>query len=497
MNYNSLKSFLYLAIGGSLPLLSVAQTTRPNVIVILADDIGYGDLGCYGAQQIKTPAIDALAAQGVKFSHAYAPAATSSPSRYAMLTGQYAWRKNVGILPADAPLTISPEMNTLPKLFRNAGYKTGIVGKWHLGLGDKEHPVDFNGKIRKGPLAIGFDYAYYFPATNDRVPCVFIENETVAGLDPNDPITVSYKHKVGTDPTGKENPAMLRMKPHLGHDATIVDGISRIGWMSGGNQARWKDEEMAQQLLGKAISFIENETKQPFFLYYAPQEAHEPRVPSARFRNKSEAGLYGDVIEEFDYCVGQVVEVLKRKGIYEQTLIVISSDNGPMIKEGYHDGALEHLGGHDPYAGLRGEKYSLNEGGTRVPFICSWPQKIDRPFEQTQPFVYLDLLATFAGLLDLPVGPGGCNDSQNASALFLQADAPPYRPYILTQNNAGQVAIRKGNWKYIPTYPQTGQEALYNLADDPAELRNLLFAYPQKANELKQHVVQDYSLHLP
>ena len=491
MNYRTnLLSFLIL--GGS-GLNAVAQDKEcPNIIFILADDIGYNDLGCYGATKIKTPAVNKLAANGIQFTNAYAPASTSSPSRYALLTGEYAWRKNVGILPADASLAIDPDKNTLPAFLRKVGYHTGLVGKWHLGLGEEDSPVDFNEKISQGPLAIGFDYAYYFPATNDRVPSVYIDNEFVDKLDPQDPIQVSYKQKVGNDPTGKENPALLTLNPHSGHNATIVNGISRIGWMSGGNAARWKDEEMAQHLLDKAISYIEHHSQTPFFLYYATHNAHEPRVPSPAFRGKSNAGIYGDVIEEFDYCVAEIVKSLKDNGIYDNTLIIISSDNGPMIKEGYDDGALENINGHNPFGNLWGEKYSLYEGGTRVPFICSWPQKIRKPFKQEQPFSYIDMLATFAGILNIPITEEECNDSKNGAALFNAPDAPLYREYIMTQNNGGQIAVRKDNWKYIPAY-QCHAAELYNLLTDPSELHNMILSCPDKAHELMKYVKQDYN----
>ena len=178
----------FLALGA----LSSNAQKKPNVICILADDIGYQDLSCYGARKISTPNLDNLAANGVRFTNAYSPASTSSPSRYAMLTGEYAWRKNVGILPADAPLSISQDNITWPKIMKRLGYNTAIVGKWHLGVGEKGTPVDFNSSIKTGPLAVGFDYCYYFPGTNDRVPCVFIEQDKVVGLDSNDPIQVSY-----------------------------------------------------------------------------------------------------------------------------------------------------------------------------------------------------------------------------------------------------------------------------------------------------------------
>lgn len=486
----------FLLAGGAGVTAMAQNKALPNIVFILADDIGYNDLGCYGAVKIKTPAVDGLAANGIRFTNAYAPASTSSPSRYALLTGAYAWRKNVGILPADAPLTIDPAQQTLPGFLQKAGYHTGLVGKWHLGLGKAGSPVDFNGSIPVGPLAIGFDYAYYFPATNDRVPCVFIANDKVDKLNLQDPIHVSYKQKVGNDLTGKENPELLTLKPHSGHDATIINGISRIGWMSGGNEARWHDEEMAQHLLDKAISYIDSQASKPFFLYYATHNAHEPRVPSPAFKGKSEAGIYGDVVEEFDYCVAEIVKSLKRNGIYENTLIIITSDNGPMVKEGYQDGALEHLNGHDPFGGLRGEKYSLNEGGTRVPFICSWPQQIGTPFVQNQPFSYLDMLATFAGILAMPITKEACNDSKNGSVLFNTPDAPLYREYIMTQNNAGQIAIRKGNWKFIPSYTCHPAE-LYDLSTDPSELHNMTLAYPDIVHELSIQVKQGYKNDVP
>lgn len=484
---------------GILTTLSIAHTSyaqqaeqHPNVIIILADDIGYTDLGCYGAKKIKTPAIDQLARQSIIFTNAYAPASTSSPSRYALLTGEYAWRKNVGILPADAPLTISPATTTLPEMFRRNGYQTAIVGKWHLGLGTKDIPVDFNREIKEGPLAIGFDYAYYFPATNDRVPCIYINNEKVDGLTPNDPINVSYKQKIGNDDTGKENPDKLIMKPHLGHDGTIINGISRIGWMSGGNSARWQDDKMGEHLLNKTISYIKKHADSPFFLYYAPHNAHEPRVPSPAFKNKSKAGIYGDVIEEFDYYVGKIIQTLKETGIYENTIIVLSSDNAPMIKEGYQDGALENINGHNPYGNLRGEKYSLHEGGNKVPFIFSWPQKIKRPFIQTQPFIYLDMLTTFADMLNLPITKKELKDSRSGASLFTQVQAPLYREYIMTQNNGGEIAIRKGKWKFLPQRKNKNAE-LYNLENDPSELHNLIFAYPQLAQKLKIEIEQVYN----
>lgn len=463
--------------------LHAQNNSKPNIIIILADDIGYGDLGCYGATKIKTPAIDALATNGVRFTNAYSPASTSSPSRYALLTGEYAWRKNVGILPADAPLSIDINKITLPKLMKNMGYNTGIVGKWHLGLGSKEESVNFNNEIKMGPPEVGFDYSYYFPATNDRVPCIYIENKNVVGLSPDDPIFVSYKKKIGDMPTGKENPELLSLPYHLGHDATIINGISRIGWMEGGKNALWKDEEMAKHLLGKVKDFIKKNKNHPFFLYYASHNAHEPRVPSKEFKGSSEAGIYGDVIQEFDFCVGEVVKTLKQEGLYDNTIIIVTSDNAPMIKEGYNDGALENINNHNPYANLRGEKYSLHEGGNKVPFIYSWPNKVQKAFIQEQPFIYMDILATIPSLIGDNIDKNKFNDSKDGSELFKSATAKKYRDYIITQNNVGDIAIRMDNWKYLPSKNNNGAE-LYNLNNDPSELHNIIFAYPNVAKKM-------------
>ena len=467
-----------LSVGGTLQAFS---QDMPNVVFILADDLGYSDIGCYGAEKIKTPAIDGLACQGVRFTNAYSPASTSSPSRYALLTGEYAWRSGVSIMPADAPLAIDTASLTLPKVMKRLGYRTGIVGKWHLGLGSKSNPVDFNREIQGSPEDLGFDYAYYFPATNDRVPCIYIENRRVVGYDVDDPIEISYRAKVEHEPTGAENPELLTMKYHYGHTGTIVNGVSRIGWMSGGKSAWWNDETMSADLLDKAIEFIEEKGPEPFFLYYATHNAHEPRIPSARYRGKSQAGIYGDVIEEFDGCVAGIVEALKARGIFENTIIIVTSDNAPMIKEGYEDGALENINGHNPYGIFRGEKYSLHEGGCRVPFIFSFPKRVKEPFVQEQPFCYQDMLTTLPTLLGVGDTPDKLVDAVNGSELFVRRDAKPYRPYIVTQNNENEVSLRYGKWKYIH-HEKWGRSQLFNLENDPSELHNVMIAYPDVVN---------------
>lgn len=481
-----------------LPIVGVAcqliscssQEEKPNVVFILADDIGYCDLGCYGATKISTPNIDSLANAGVRFTHGYAPASTSSPSRYALLTGEYAWRKNVGIMPGDAPMSIDIAKNNLPKQMKAEGYKTAIVGKWHLGLGEQGKPVDFNRHIDFGMEDVGFDYSFIFPATNDRVPTIYIENDMTVGLDADDPIQVSYTSKIGNEPTGKENSELLTLKSFQGHDGTIVNGIGRMGWMTGGHTARWKDEDMNDVLLGKAKSFIKENKDRPFFLYYAAQNAHEPRVSSQHSKGKSAAGIYGDVIQDFDYCVGQIVQTLRGQGVLDNTIIIISSDNGPMIKEGYLDGALENLAGHNPYGELRGKKYSLYEGGVRVPLIVHWSDKIKEPFVQEQGFCFMDVFATLVELTHGDIEPAMLNDSKSAASLILEKEChKPYREYIITQNNPGHIALRHGEWKYIPAYRRRKAE-LYNLKNDSKEAHNLIDAkdLTSVVNDMKKHL---------
>ena len=491
-----MKKIISLAIS-LLAALSINAQQKPNVIFILTDDLGYGDLSCYGATKLNTPNLDKLAKQGIQFSNAHATSATCTPSRYAIMTGQYPWRKSgTEILPGDAALIIPTDKPTLPKVFKQAGYNTGIVGKWHLGIGDAVEK-NWNGELKPGPNETGFDYSFIFPATADRVPTVFLENHRIVALDPADPIQVDYKNKVGNDPTGIENPELLKMKssPGQGHNNTIVNGIGRIGYMSGGHQARWTDEEMPLTFLSKAKDFIEVNQKNPFFLFYTLTEPHVPRMPSTMFKDKSGLGYRGDAILQLDWSVGEIMKELKLLGLDKNTIIVFSSDNGPVLDDGYVDGAVTRLNGHTPWGPLRGGKYSVFEAGTRVPFIVSWPETI-KPAVSPALVSQIDLLASFSKMLniapkDMP------NDSENTIDVLL-GKSNKGREYLVEQGFTDNLAIIQGDWKYIE--PKEGpkrnelvnielgydkQPQLYNLSTDIEETNNLAKKYPKKVKELK------------
>ena len=336
------------------------NTDKPNVIFIYADDLGYGDLECYGAKNVQTPNVNRLASEGIRFINAHATAATSTPSRYSMLTGEYAWRKpGTDVAAGNAGMIIRPEQYTMADMFKSSGYATGAFGKWHLGLGDKTAQQDWNAPLSASLGDLGFDYSYIMAATADRVPCVFIENGQVANYDPSAPIEVSYIKNFPGEPTGKDNPELLyNLKPSHGHDMSIVNGISRIGYMKGGGKALWKDENIADSITAHAVDFIKQHKDEPFFMYFATNDVHVPRFPHNRFRGKNKMGLRGDAIAQFDWSVGQLLEALDKMGLTQNTLIILSSDNGPVVDDGYDDKAEELLNGHEPAGNLRGGKYS-------------------------------------------------------------------------------------------------------------------------------------------
>lgn len=507
-----MKSTLFIALGASflLPPALQAQQKRtvsgkelPNVIFIYADDLGYGDLECYGATRVQTPNVNRLANEGIRFTQAHATASTSTPSRYAMLTGEYAWRRpDTDIAAGNAKMIIRPEQFTMADLFKAAGYSTAAIGKWHLGLGDKTGEQDWNAPLPAALGDLGFDYHYIMAATADRVPCVFIENGQVANYDPSAPIEVSYQANFPGEPTGKDNPELLyNLKPSFGHDKSIVNGISRIGYMKGGGKALWKDENIADSILVHAQGFIQANKDKPFFMYFATNDVHVPRFPHERFRGKNPMGLRGDAIVQFDWTVGQLLKTLDDLGIADNTIIILSSDNGPVVDDGYADEAVAKLGSHRPTGPLRGNKYSAFEGGTRIPAIVRWPKEIHKAAVSDALVSQIDWFASFASLLQVRLPKGAAIDSRNHLDTWLGKDNAD-RPWVIEQALNHALSVRTKEWKYIE--PSRGEAImeresvetgylmkpqLYHVASD-YEQKNVAKENPEIVYEL-QSILKD------
>jgi arylsulfatase A-like enzyme len=503
MNKKFPSSIMILLVGFFLLVISSLsaqlKNSDPNIVLIYTDDVGYGDVGCYGSQSINTPNIDRLAREGIRFTNAHTTSATCTPSRFSLLTGRYAWRKQgTGVAPGNASLIIPTDKGTLPRMLQEAGYATGVIGKWHLGLGGEAGP-DWNGNIKPGPMELGFNYSFIIPATGDRVPCVYVENHRVVNLDAHDPIIVSYKEPVNPDaPTGKKNPELLKMHPSHGHDMSIVNGVSRIGFMSGGESALWKDEDMADVITQKAVQFIEENKNKNFFLYFSTHDIHVPRMPHSRFVGKSGMGPRGDAMVQLDWSVGTLVETLEKNNLLENTLIIFTSDNGPVVDDGYRDDAVEKLGNHKPAGQWRGGKYSAFEAGTRVPFIVSWKGHLKEGEVSDALFSQIDLYASLASLTSQQIKAGDAPDSKNSiSSLFFKSQKS--REWVVEQSVNSTLSIIQDNWKYIepssgPTYiKETNTELgndpqpqLYDLKKDPGEKNNLAAKFPEKVNVMKK-----------
>lgn len=467
---------------GSIFLAIPCLGAPPNIVLIYADDLGYGDVSAYGAKRISTPNIDRLAREGLRFTSGYAPSATCTPSRYAMLTGEYAWRqKGTGILPGDAKLIIQPGRTTLASVLKKAGYRTSVVGKWHLGLGNRK--VDWNGEIKPGPLEVGFDESFIMAATLDRVPCVFVRDHRVENLDPADPISVSYTTPFPGEPTGKEHPELLKMQPSHGHNQAIVNGISRIGYSKGGKSAIWKDEDISDTITAEATRFLERNQHQPFFLYFAIPEPHVPRVAHPRFVGKTGLGPRGDVIVQADASVGQILETLDRLKLSENTIVIFSSDNGPVLDDGYQDQAREKNGDHTPGGPFSGGKYQIQEAGTRVPFLVRWSGHV-KPAVSDALVSQVDFPATFAALAGQPFDAATSPDSQNILSALL-GESSTGRSHMVEHDGSKALALRVGSWKYVPALAKAGSQRaqLYDLSTDPAEKKDIATQMPEKCAE--------------
>ncbi len=476
---------------------------KPNVIIIYADDLGYGDLSCYGAEDISTPNLDNLLQNGIRFDSGYSPSAVCTPARYGLLTGAYPFRKsNARILPGNAGCIIDKDTYTLPKVFKSAGYNTAVVGKWHLGLGDGTSEIDWNTELNHTPNDTGFDYSFIFPATNDRVPCVYIKDRAVQNLDKSDPIEVFYGKECPFEDkiaTYANSPDKLRMRSSHGHNNSIVNGVGRIGYMRGGEAATWRDEDLAECFLGEVKSFISKNSNDPFFMFYALHQPHVPRLPSERFAGLSELGPRGDVILELDWCVGEVVSHLEKEGLLDNTIIIFSSDNGPILNDGYCDNATQDIGMHRPAGPLRGSKYSKYEGGARVPFILSWHNNI-KPKTTDEVVSQVDFMASFADMLGVDLPQDSAPDSRNLIDLLL-GKADVGRDEVVFEGAQKGITLRQGKWAYIAPFTETAfhrstrvefgnslDPQLFNLSYDLGQRENVSHAYPEIAQKMQARV---------
>ncbi len=484
MNYSIMSFAVFLL----MPLTALhaadgpKQVSKPNIVFILADDLGYGDIGCYGATKVRTPNIDRLAREGMRFTDTHSPASVCTPSRYNLMTGRYCWRTwaGHGTLWANDPLLIEETRMTIASLLRGAGYDTGCVGKWHLGFGKPGTPdwddllgPDFNSELRPGPLDVGFDYFYGMPAVGQH-PNIFIEGRRVVGLDPRDPIRfindprpefqVEYFKRPRTSPTNLQ--------------------------MASGKSAEYPFEDAALHLTGKAVSYIEQHREKPFFLYFAHRNIHSPLRPNARFKGTSEIGVYGDFIHELDWSVGEVLTTLDRLKLTDNTLVFFSSDNGgvhPSNRTNDYPG----IRGHKINGPLRGQKTEIYEGGHRVPFLARWPGHVKAASQSNQLLALTDLLATFAELTNRKVPRDAGEDSFSFLSTLLSTTAnQPVRQSLVTDSMMGLFAIQEGHWKLIQGqgsgghYRKDGSVAtdplgqLYNLANDIGENKDLYAEMP-------------------
>ena len=465
----------------------------PNVVIIYGDDVGYADVGAYGSKLIPTPNIDRLAAEGLLFTDGHSSAATCTPSRFSMLTGIHGFRHRVSILAPNAPMKIKPDMFTLPQLFKKAGYNTAVVGKWHLGLGTRGN--DWNGEIKPGPLEIGFDYSFLLPYTNDRVPCVYLENHRVVNLDPKDPLFVGKKPE-GVEcteyPDGRKTPEAMTYYPSShNHNHSVINGIGRIGLQWGGKSALWDDETMADVFVEQAKKYLTAQSKDtPFFLYFSSQDIHVPRTPHPRFQGKTDLGYRGDAMVQLDWSTGQIMKTLDELGLKDNTIIIFSSDNGPVYDDGYQDGTVvrkfgqEVDQGHDASGPYRGGKYQVYEGGTRVPLIVRWPSKI-KPGKSDALVSQIDLIASFAALLDIELEVSQAIDSRNCFEALLGKDEVG-QPYIIEE--AHGIGLRRGPWKYIHGGKSDGE--LYNLDTDIAEQNDVAKENEKLATEMQGQLIR-------
>lgn len=456
-------------LGGTHGRPSEASPSKPNIVIILADDLGFGSLNCYGADEahVRTPHMDRLAREGRRFTDANTPSSVCSPTRYGLLTGRYDWRtdKKAGVLNTNDPLHIKTSRPTIASILKAEGYRTAAIGKWHLGYGSGK--VDFSKPLSPGPLDIGFDYHFAVPQNHGDASGVYVRNRAVVGLRSDRVVPVG--------------------KSAYGRDYFGIDAPQRV------------DEEVMEVLTTDAVNWLERQTSEtPFFLYFAPVAVHFPYTPSDKTKGSSGTGLYGDWVHELDRSVGRILDAIDRMGATDDTLLVFTSDNGGVLmSEGERPEAVAYRAGLRCNGEWRGRKHSIYEGGFRVPFMVRWPGRVPAGTSSDETINLVDLFATLSAVVGRPAlsEEGVAEDSFNVLPSWLEGPgSTPIRPSMIVHSPNGNFAIRRGPWKYIegkasPALKKTPQKSelfaqLYNLEGDPGETNNLLGEYPEIADNM-------------
>ncbi len=417
---------------------SFSLAARPNVVLIFADDLGYGDLGCYGATKVKTPNIDRLAKEGRRFTDAHSASAVCTPSRYGLLTGEYPLRANGGRgLWGPAPITsgllIDTTKRTIADVFKSSGYDTAVIGKWHLGF--KTGRNNWQEPLRPGPQDLGFDYYFGMPVVNSAPPYVYVENDRVLGGDPADPLVYLGRNAKGATP-------ITPIPPEAANRSRNAFG--------GAKEAHklFNDYQVGTTFAKKSVEWIKARKDKPFFLYLATTNIHHPFTPAKRFQGTSQCGLYGDFIHELDWMVGEILQCLEDEGLSDNTLVIFTSDNGGMFNYG---GQAAFKAGHRINGDLIGFKFGVWEGGHRVPFIAKWPGKVKAGSTSDQLISGVDLFATIAAITGQTVEKSHAVDSVNMlPALVGQPETPIRDHLVLAPNKGTHLSVRKGKWMFIP-----------------------------------------------
>ena len=494
MRTNMLRPLCFAFCLGLLAACHIHAADLPNIVLILADDLGIGDLGCYNpASKVPTPALDQLARQGIRLTDAHSPSAVCTPTRYSILTGRYAWRSRLkkGVTRGYSRSLIEPGRATVASLLKSKGYATACVGKWHLGfqtpdldapdlpfaneLVPPDHPqaVDFAKPLIPGPVSLGFDYFFGIPASLDMEPYLFVENDRPLE-QPTETIAQSLHRRKGGGGFWRGGP----IAPSFRH----IDVLPTIA--------------------EKAVHWIgQQSTENPFFLYFPLNAPHTPWLPTKKFQGRTSISHYGDFVAQVDSVVGQIVAAVRQTGQAENTLIIVTSDNGSHwpttdIEKWHHTANLHY----------RGQKADIWEGGHRVPFVASWPARIPKAAENDSTVCLVDFMATFANLVGAAIPTGEGVDSVNIlPALLDKKTQQPPRTSTVHHSLDGTFAVRSGNWKLIPANLGSGgfsaprevppqqdgpQGQLYNLDDDPSEKNNLWLQHPEVVKKLTTELLQ-------